>query len=238
VTFTSALSETASATGRGEAEAACADALVQHLPGPALLLQRHAGAPVPADLPGAVSATYVGSRSAEFALLLLETGELAAAGGDAGRLRLADVLRPALEQAAAVIGGGMLGEITEGSAAAVLAAPGAVVFDLVGETGIAGWFAVLLRDRPAAPHAGDVSSRLGRISNVELTIAVEIGRARISVRDLLAAQPGTVIELDRSVGSLADVFLNGRLIAHGEVVVVDQQFAVRVTRVLDPVDEG
>jgi flagellar motor switch protein FliN/FliY len=71
-----------------------------------------------------------------------------------------------------------------------------------------------------------------------MTLSVEIGRARISVRDLLAAQPGTVIELDRTVGSAADVFLNGRLIAHGEIVVVDQQFAVRVTQVLDSADEG
>jgi flagellar motor switch protein FliN/FliY len=236
VTF-STLPETAAAT-LGAAAATSADALVRHLPGPALLAQRHAGAPVPADLPGAVTATYVGASSADFALLLLDTAELAAAGGDAARLRLADVLRPALEQAASTIGGGMLGEIVEGAPATVFSSPDAVVFDLVGETGIAGWFAVVLRDRPAAPPAGDVTSRLGRIKNVEMTLAVEIGRARISVRDLLAAQPGTVIELDRTVGSAADVYLNGRLIAQGEIVVVDQQFAVRVTQVLDSADEG
>ena len=59
----------------------------------------------------------------------------------------------------------------------------------------------------------------------------------MSVQELLDAQPGTVIELDRAVGSEADVFLNGRMIAHGEIVVVDRRFAVRVTEVLDPQDE-
>jgi flagellar motor switch protein FliN len=112
------------------------------------------------------------------------------------------------------------------------------VFDLVGENGVAGWFAVQLRGGAAPRRGGDVSAKLGRISNVEMTLAVEIGRARVSVRELLDAQPGTVIELDRSVGAQADVLLNGRMIAHGEVVVVDRRFAVRITEVLDTIDEG
>ncbi|HEV7624791.1 MAG TPA: flagellar motor switch protein FliN [Amnibacterium sp.] len=220
-------------------ETACANALVDALPGTALMAQRHGGEPVPpAELTNGVSATYVGSRSADFALILLDRTELtAAAGGDASLVRLGDVLRPALEQAAAVIGGGMLGDAGDGAPASLFQSPDTVVFDLVGETGIAGWFAVQLRGAPAPRRGGDVSAKLGRISNVEMTLAVEIGRARVSVRELLDAQPGTVIELDRSVGSQADVYLNGRMIAHGEVVVVDRQFAVRITEVLDTIDE-
>jgi flagellar motor switch protein FliN/FliY len=57
---------------------------------------------------------------------------------------------------------------------------------------------------------------------------------RMSVREVLSLEPGAVIELDRSVGAPADVLLNGRLIARGEVVVVDQDYAVRITRILDP----
>jgi flagellar motor switch protein FliN/FliY len=106
----------------------------------------------------------------------------------------------------------------------------------------AGWFAVRVREhgtvqdgRGQASQAQDglVAARLGLISNVEMALTVEIGRTRMSVRDALALEPGKVIELDRSAGAPADVLLNGRLIAHGEVVVVDQDYAVRITRILD-----
>jgi flagellar motor switch protein FliN/FliY len=179
----------------------------------------------------------VGGRSADLALILLDQGELAAAAGD-GRVRLGDVLRPALEHAAATIGGGMLGEVAEGASALLFSSPDAVVFDLVGDTGIAGWFAVLVRPHQDAAPSRDVAAGLSRIRNVEMTLTVEVGRARISVRELLAAQPGTVIELDRAVGAKADVLVNGRLIAHGEIVVVESQFAVRVTEVLEGSDGG
>ncbi|MCU1473626.1 flagellar motor switch protein FliN [Amnibacterium sp.] len=242
MTYPSALSDVGTpSSDDASLETACANALVAALPGAALMAQRHGGAPVPpAELAGGVSATYVGSRSADFAVILLDRTELAAAaGGDAARLRLGDVLRPALEQAASVIGGGMLGDAGDGAPASLFQSPDTVVFDLVGENGVAGWFAVQLRGGGTPTRrTGDVSAKLGRISNVEMTLAVEIGRARVSVRELLDAQPGTVIELDRSVGSQADVFLNGRMIAHGEVVVVDRRFAVRITEVLDTIDEG
>jgi flagellar motor switch protein FliN/FliY len=81
-----------------------------------------------------------------------------------------------------------------------------------------------------------IQTRLGRINDVEMALTVEIGRARMSVRDVLGLEPGAVIELDRSAGAPADILLNGRLIAHGEVVVVDQDYAVRVTRILDVQD--
>ena len=81
---------------------------------------------------------------------------------------------------------------------------------------------------------GAADARLGRISNVAMDLTVELGRVRMSVREVLSLEPGAVIELDRSVGAPADVLLNGRLIARGEVVVVDQDYAVRITRILDP----
>jgi flagellar motor switch protein FliN len=237
VTFPAAPASTV-APDREATESVCAEALVRWLPGPALMAQRHAGPPIPAtEFEVCLSATYVGARSADFALILLDQGELAAAGG-VGRVQLGDVLRPALEQAAATIGGGMLSEVAEGASAPLFSSPDAVVFDLIGEAGVAGWFAVLVRDRPAGPPLRDVAAGLGRIKNVEMTLTVEVGRARVSVRELLAAQPGTVIELDRALGAKADVLVNGRLIAHGEIVVVDSQFAVRVTEVLESPDEA
>ena len=226
-------------------EVRLADVLVQHLPGRALMATPHLGGPVPAEaLALAVTATYVGARSADLGLILLDREELLeAAGGDATRVRVGDVLRPALEAATGLIGGGMLGETSEagpgGSAGTLFGSPDTVIFDLVGEAGVAGWFAVALRAAPSRPVSdGALPARLGRISNVEMTLTVEIGRTTMSVRDLLSIQPGTVVELDRSVGAAADVHLNGRLIAHGEIVVVDQVFAVRITQVLDSIDEG
>jgi flagellar motor switch protein FliN/FliY len=81
-----------------------------------------------------------------------------------------------------------------------------------------------------------VAGKLGRINNVEMALTVEIGRTRMSVRDVLALEPGAVVELDRSAGAPADVLLNGRLIAHGEIVVIDQDYAVRITQILDVAD--
>jgi flagellar motor switch protein FliN/FliY len=108
------------------------------------------------------------------------------------------------------------------------------VFELLSEAGTAGWFIV----RPRAETGGgdsyrSIEGRLSRINEVEMALTVEIGRTRMPVRTVLGLEVGAVVELDRAVGAPADVLLNGRLIAHGEVVVVDQEFAVRITRILD-----
>jgi flagellar motor switch protein FliN/FliY len=79
--------------------------------------------------------------------------------------------------------------------------------------------------------------RLARINDVEMVLTVEIGRTRMPVRSVLGLEPGAVVELDRSAGAPADILLNGRRIALGEIVVVDQDYAVRVTKILD-VQEG
>lgn len=183
----------------------------------------------------AVAATFVGSRSADLVLVIVDGALLAdAAGVDGGRVTAADVLRPALEAAAAPLGAGVVAEPREVPAAAALAEPGRTRYELRAGGRVVGWFGVTVRSaaEPAATAAGD--ARLGRISNVAMDLTVELGRVRMSVREVLALEPGAVIELDRSVGAPADVLLNGRLIARGEVVVVDQDYAVRITRILDP----
>lgn len=85
--------------------------------------------------------------------------------------------------------------------------------------------------------SGAIAGKLARISNVETALTIEIGRTRMAVRDVLAMEPSAVIELGRSAGSPADVLLNGRLIAHGEIVVVDQDYAVGITKILDTAEE-
>lgn len=185
----------------------------------------------------AVVASFVGGLSADLALVLTDLESITAAGGtDHGIVAVTDVLRPSLEAAAAVLGVGVLGEANRESAASLLADPDTVVFELTAGGLPAGWFGIRIRENGtvSAPVAANLpAGNLGRINNVEMTLTVEIGRTRMSVRDVLGMEPGAVVELDRSAGAPADVLLNGRLIAHGEVVVVDQDYAVRITRILD-----
>ena len=68
--------------------------------------------------------------------------------------------------------------------------------------------------------------------DVEMTLTAEIGRTKLAVHDVLDLSPGSVIELDRSAGSAADVMVNGRLIAHGEIVVVDEEYGIRITEIV------
>nr|WP_157345723.1 flagellar motor switch protein FliN [Nocardioides sp. MAH-18] len=69
------------------------------------------------------------------------------------------------------------------------------------------------------------------LHGVDMEVTVEIGRTRMTVRDLLELTPGAVLELDRAAGSPADLLVNGRLIARGEVVVIDEDFGLRITEI-------
>ncbi len=90
----------------------------------------------------------------------------------------------------------------------------------------------------AAPFAQVDPRRLHLLRDVEMGISVELGRTRMTVREVLSLAPGVVLELDRAAGSPVDVLVNGTLLARGEVVVVDDEFAVRVTEVVGPDLEG
>ena len=85
---------------------------------------------------------------------------------------------------------------------------------------------------PGEPDGGRITMRpLETLSNVELAVTVELGRTRLLMKDLLSLRPGSVVELDRHVGSPVDVFVNSTLLAHGEVVVVDDELGVRITAI-------
>lgn len=73
---------------------------------------------------------------------------------------------------------------------------------------------------------------LGLVLDVPVEVAVEIGRARMTVREALAIAPGTVVSLDRLAGEPVDLLINGRVVARGEVVAVDEEFGLLVTEVL------
>ena len=83
---------------------------------------------------------------------------------------------------------------------------------------------------------GDEDFNLDVILDVPVTIAMEIGQTKISIRNLLQLNQGSVIELDRLAGEPLDVLINGTLIAHGEVVVVNEKFGIRLTDVISPVE--
>ena len=160
------------------------------------------------------------------------------AGSDSALLSEADVLRPALEAAGSTLGVGVLGDAHVEDASALFSHPSTVIFELHTREGRAGWFAIRLRDTAHGSISDSaMAGKLSRINNVEMALTVAIGHTRMAVRDVLNLEPGRVVELDRSAGAPADILLNGRLIANGEVVVIDQDYAVRITKILD-VAEG
>ncbi|WP_312182896.1 flagellar motor switch protein FliN [Arthrobacter sp.] len=222
--------------------AEAAAALVRLLPTPTPLQPAlHSALGLPLEqMRGAVTASFVGSVSADLAVVLHSAGASVAdvAGTDSPVVSAADVLRPALEAASSTLGAGVLGEARTEDASALFGHVDTTVFELRGPEGPAGWFALRLRSGAGAAGAEQsVVGKLGRINNVEMALTVEIGRTRMAVRDVLNLEPGRVVELDRSAGAPADILLNGRLIANGEIVVVDQDYAVRITKILD-VAEG
>ncbi|HEY9133512.1 MAG TPA: flagellar motor switch protein FliN [Dyella sp.] len=81
---------------------------------------------------------------------------------------------------------------------------------------------------------GDADVNLDMILDVPVTLAMEVGRTRISIRNLLQLNQGSVVELDRAAGEPLDVFVNGTLVAHGEVVVINEKFGIRLTDVISP----
>ncbi len=81
------------------------------------------------------------------------------------------------------------------------------------------------------------ASQLTRLRDVQLSVTVELGRTSMSVSDVLSLEIGSVVELDRAAGAPIDVRVNGTLLARGEVVVVDDEYAIRVTEMIDP-DRG
>ncbi|QAY60065.1 flagellar motor switch protein FliN [Microbacterium protaetiae] len=181
------------------------------------------------DTGEALVVSYVGETSAQLAVQILDPAALIDGLPDAP---LSDRLHSALAAAVAALGPGTLGETSIADASPIFAHPLAQVFDLQDETGrTIGRLAVRITHRSEAAAAP--SRRLQRIAGVEMELTVEIGRTRMSVRDVLDLEPGRIVELDRSAGAPADVKLNGRIIAHGEVVVVDQDYAVRITRILE-----
>jgi flagellar motor switch protein FliN/FliY len=86
---------------------------------------------------------------------------------------------------------------------------------------------------PLAPQGGSgATAGIDLLLDVALDVSVELGRARLTIAELLALRAGSVVELDKLAGEPADILVNGTPIARGEVVVVDEKFGVRVVEVV------
>ena len=81
-------------------------------------------------------------------------------------------------------------------------------------------------------EADNQPSSLGLILDVTLPVSVELGRARMQIQDILKLVPGSIVELDKSAGDPVDILINDRPIARGEVVVIDENFGVRLTSIV------
>ena len=77
-------------------------------------------------------------------------------------------------------------------------------------------------------------ANLRMILDIPVTVSMEIGRTRLPIRTLLQLNQGSVVELERLVGEPLDVLVNGTLIAHGEVVVINEKYGIRLTDVVSP----
>jgi flagellar motor switch protein FliN len=161
-------------------------------------------------------------------------------------LDLAAAVQPALDAAAGALGGSVqVGRAVPPAEVAALLGGQFTVIPLVGtgnpvamvlvsDTALGGRPTAPEAPAAAAPAAAPAPSRgIEMLHGVDMEVTVELGRTRLTVRELLALAPGQVLELARAAGSPADLLVNGLLIARGEVVVVDEDFGLRITEIVD-----
>jgi flagellar motor switch protein FliN len=213
------------------------------------------------DPAGAAVTAFI-SGGIEGKVLVVVGQELvdALAGTPFGALEPAKALKPALETIASSLGGRLDGEPTATpaeQALEVLEGGTRVIIPLTSEDGLNALVGLAFTQLPAAPGPGSGGARSGgavtsaagggfgpvnagatrswgieMLRDVEMEVTCELGRTRMTVRQLLALAPGDVVELDRLAGSPADLLVNGTLLARGEVVVVDESFGLRITEIV------
>jgi flagellar motor switch protein FliN/FliY len=83
-------------------------------------------------------------------------------------------------------------------------------------------------------NENEQGGNIGLLMDVPLKLTVELGRTSRTVKEILNLAPGSVVELDKLSGEAVDILVNEKLIAKGEVVVIDENFGVRITEILDP----
>jgi flagellar motor switch protein FliN/FliY len=243
--------------GLGEKIGPVAEAVARLLPSGEPLVPGTPSTPADIDASAwaaAAVATLSAGAGASVGVLVRADLSDALAEAPSGALDLAAAVQPALDGAAQALGvtagagrtvqAAQLAPLIAGATVAVPLHAGAATTAIVlltvtpaATTGVAGGGVVGAGSATASSRPGTAFPSSGMrgvelLHGVAMEVTVELGRTRLSVRELLALCPGDVLELDRAAGSPADLLVNGRLIARGEVVVVDEDFALRVTEIL------
>jgi flagellar motor switch protein FliN/FliY len=92
--------------------------------------------------------------------------------------------------------------------------------------------AVNLPEFPSAATGGDASQSVELLSDVALNVAIELGRTKMYVEDVLRLNPNSIVELDKAAGDPVDIYVNGCHVARGEVLVLNENFCVRVSEIV------
>jgi flagellar motor switch protein FliN len=209
---------------------------------PAAPIDDPANATLPDPAGAAITAFLAGGVEGKMLVVVGQELVDALAGTPFGALEPAKALRPAMDAIAASLGGRLEGEPTATPAEdafEVLAGGTCVIVPLMTDDGLSALVGVSFTQVPApagrsAPNAAGAARSWGieMLRDVEMEVTCELGRTRMTVRQLLALAPGDVVELDRLAGSPADLLVNGTLLARGEVVVVDESFGLRITEIV------
>jgi flagellar motor switch protein FliN/FliY len=208
-----------------------------------------------------IRARFAGAAQGE--ILVMVARDLVEALGDTplGSLDVTQAVRPAIEAAAGTLGPVVVdpGNVTDAAEALTsLVSDGGVLVPLMDGADVRGVVGLLVKVDTAAVSSAAASSAtaaaatpastpdrsaaaprsgLDLLHDVEMEVTAELGRTRMSVRELLSLSPGNVVELDRAAGGPADLLVNGRLIARGEVVVIDENFGIRITEIISPSEQ-
>jgi flagellar motor switch protein FliN/FliY len=208
--------------------------------GEALTAQQPTSGIPAVTLPAAVVVPFAGALTGEFAVFVDEELSTALSTANIGSLDLAAALAPALQAIGGALDNAALGVAQAldarmaSSRIAGHAASGSVA--LTGSTGVRAVVAVGFdnsTNSDAGPARGAGFDRFDLLRGVEMQASVELGRAKVTVNELLSLRSGEVIELDRGAGEAADLYVNGRLIARGEIVVVDENYGLRITELVN-----
>jgi flagellar motor switch protein FliN/FliY len=193
----------------------------------------------------ALLAQFTGAATGELVLVVDDDLATALQQSTIGPLDLVAALTPTFESIAVALGSVVLGALQEVDARLAVnralqyedsaLVPLLAADDGAVRAGVAIGLAVPAAEpTPSVTSTGPLPSaeRLDLLRGVEMDATAELGRARMTVNELLSLRNGAVIELDRVAGAPADLFVNGRLIARGEVVVVDENYGLRITQVV------
>jgi flagellar motor switch protein FliN/FliY len=226
-------SETVTAVGAAAARAAAGlvPATAELVPGTPV--SDPDSVPLPPNAASAVTAGLSGEVSGDVVLVISTDVVEALNNSPVGKMDVAAALRPALEAAAATLGRVRIAsERLEEPASALdgLRDKGMfVAVPLLADGEHQATFA--LQVTVPAQRSGHTGS-LDLLRHVAMEVTVEIGRTRMTVQELLSLHPGEVVELDRAASAPADLLVNGTLIARGEVVVVDEDFGLRISEIV------